>query len=267
MLDAMPPDLSSVAVYRRRVGASLERVWENVRDWEHLPWLHRSSFSAIALEEEGDWGWRARIEPRPAQPDHGFRLELVIDGDRYVSRSLDGSLQGAEIWTRVSPVAAARTDIEVEFLVPGARTDSIDALGAAYTSLYTTLWDEDERMMVHRQAMLDARRAPPLAAALPVELGSVEQVRAKLPLLVESGGRRYRIVEVEGELRAHATVCPHMLGPLDEVPVEDGCIECPWHGYRFDLRTGRSSDGRGPRLPRAPEVIAGPDGLLRLVPA
>jgi len=193
--------------------------------------------------------------------------EIYGRADRYVSRSLDGPLQGAEIWTRVSPVAAARTDIEVEFLVPGARTDSIDALGAAYTSLYTTLWDEDERMMVHRQAMLDARRAPPLAAALPVELGSVEQVRAKLPLLVESGGRRYRIVEVEGELRAHATVCPHMLGPLDEVPVEDGCIECPWHGYRFDLRTGRSSDGRGPRLPRAPEVIAGPDGLLRLVPA
>ena len=44
MLAAMP-ELISVAVYRRRIGASLERVWENVRDWEHLPWLHRQSFA------------------------------------------------------------------------------------------------------------------------------------------------------------------------------------------------------------------------------
>ncbi|TMP97098.1 MAG: hypothetical protein E6L09_13880 [Verrucomicrobia bacterium] len=30
--------------------ASLERIWENVRDWEHLPWLHRRSFLDIQLE-------------------------------------------------------------------------------------------------------------------------------------------------------------------------------------------------------------------------
>ena len=29
-----------------------------------------------------------------------------------------------------------------------------------------------------------------------------------------------------------------MLGPLEEAAVEDGCVRCPWHGYRFDLRTG-----------------------------
>ncbi len=25
------------ADYRREIGASIERVWENVHDWEHLP--------------------------------------------------------------------------------------------------------------------------------------------------------------------------------------------------------------------------------------
>jgi nitrite reductase/ring-hydroxylating ferredoxin subunit len=35
-------------------------------------------------------------------------------------------------------------------------------------------------------------------------------------------------------------VCPHFGGPLDDAPVDDrGIVTCPWHGYRFDVRTGR----------------------------
>lgn len=262
----MPPDLTRVAVYRRSVHASLERVWENVRDWEHLPWLHRTSFSGIALEDEGEWGWRARIDSQPARPGNGFQLELVIENEerRYVARALDGATKGGEIWTRLTPVDAARTDIEVEFLAPDVRSASIGALGAAYTALYTTLWDEDERMMMYRQAMLDGGSAAPPKDLSPVELGLIDEVRAKLPLGVEVGGRRYRVVDVDGDLLVHPVACPHMLGPLDEGPVADGCIECPWHGYRFDLRTGRSSDGQGLRLPAAP--IAEIDGArVRLV--
>jgi nitrite reductase/ring-hydroxylating ferredoxin subunit len=85
-------------------------------------------------------------------------------------------------------------------------------------------------------------------------LGPPEDVRARAPFCVELGGRSYRIVELGGELVAHAAVCPHWLGPLRGAPVEDGCVRCPWHGYRFDLRTGRSADGRGLRLPPAPRV-------------
>ena len=39
--------LTRVGVYERSLPVSAERVWENVRDWEHLPWLHASSFSSI----------------------------------------------------------------------------------------------------------------------------------------------------------------------------------------------------------------------------
>ena len=50
------PPLTRVAVYRRSVAASLERVWENVHDWEHLPWLHGESFHHIDLLDSGRWG-------------------------------------------------------------------------------------------------------------------------------------------------------------------------------------------------------------------
>ena len=58
----------------------------------------------------------------------------------------------------------------------------------------------------------------------------------------------------EGRLLAHSVRCPHLLGPLEDTPVEHGVVTCPWHGYRFDLRSGRSCDGHGLRLDRAPTV-------------
>jgi nitrite reductase/ring-hydroxylating ferredoxin subunit len=32
--------------------------------------------------------------------------------------------------------------------------------------------------------------------------------------------------------------CPHLEGPLFHGSVADGCVTCPWHSWRFDLRTG-----------------------------
>ena len=55
---------------------------------------------------------------------------------------------------------------------------------------------------------------------------------------------RFRIIELDGNLVAHATVCPHTLGPLGTATVTDGVIECPWHGYRFDVVTGKCVSGQ-----------------------
>ena len=72
--------------------------------------------------------------------------------------------------------------------------------------------------------------------------------------MAELAGERIRVVELGGELVAHATRCPHWLGPLEDAPLEDGCVSCPWHGYRFDVRTGRSADGRRLRLAPAARI-------------
>ena len=91
-------------------------------------------------------------------------------------------------------------------------------------------------------------------------------VRGALPRMVEVGGERFRIVEVEGELIVHAATCPHWLGPLDDAEVIDGCIRCPWHAYVFDVRTGESRDGRGLTLATPPRLVL-IEGQLALVPA
>ncbi len=119
-----PP--ARVSVYRRVVGASLERVWENVLDWEHLPWLHHTSFRAIERIASGPWGWRARVGLHSAEAQPEILLELIIDRAKgeYTARTLEGVGAGSEIRTRPEAVeigsleaVRARAPIAVE---PGA---------------------------------------------------------------------------------------------------------------------------------------------------
>jgi nitrite reductase/ring-hydroxylating ferredoxin subunit len=260
------PSPTRVAVYRRTVSAPLERVWENVYDWEHLPWLHHTSFRGIRLLDSGRWGWRARIAPQPADSPE-ILVELVREEarERYVARTVEGPGAGTEIWTTLLP-EGERTGVEVEFHVPGVAPGDADAVGAAFVALYTRLWDEDEGMMVERSARLAELARPAAATAGPLDLGTSAELRARLPLIVQFGARRFRIVADGDDLAVHACVCPHRLGPLDSAEVSRGRVRCPWHGYEFDLGTGRSSDGRGLRLAPPPRLqLEAASGRWRLV--
>ena len=246
-------ELTCVATYRRRIGASLDRVWENVRDWQHLPWLHRESFASIALEQEGKFGWRARVGLHaPSEP---LRLELVVDGElRYVARTLEGPGAATEIWTRLDPVDAHQTDIEVAFWLPGVAPERSDALGAGYVALYTRLWDQDEAMMQRRSFLLDARRGAPTPAE-DVDLGAEQDLERRLPLRVMFAGRPVVVARCEGELVAFDALCPHALGPLDVGDLTAGRVTCPWHGYAFDVRSRRGcGDAQHLRLAPAPRL-------------
>ena len=43
-----------------------------------------------------------------------------------------------------------------------------------------------------------------------------------------------------GEFRASDNICTHEYALLSEGWLEDGCIECPLHAGRFDVRTGKA---------------------------
>ena len=86
-------------------------------------------------------------------------------------------------------------------------------------------------------------------------LGPITKLRQRLPLTLEIDGTSFRILALEdGEIISHSTVCPHWRGPLDDCLPQLGILRCPWHGYRFDLRTGLSADGRSYRLAPAVRV-------------
>lgn len=74
--------------------------------------------------------------------------------------------------------------------------------------------------------------------------------------LIQVGKRSVGVFNVGGEFFALLNVCPHQMAPLCEgricgysPPSEVGeylyvregeIIRCPWHGWEFDIKTGRS---------------------------
>jgi nitrite reductase/ring-hydroxylating ferredoxin subunit len=96
--------------------------------------------------------------------------------------------------------------------------------------------------------------------------------------LVEVAGRSIGVFNLGGEFFALRNRCPHQGAPLCTGAV-GGCVtasapgrveftrdgeilRCPWHGWEFDLRTGRSwFDPRGTRVKRY-EVAVAPGAAL-----
>lgn len=256
-----PTHLTHVGSYRRHMPVSLTRMYENALDWEHLPWLHRSSFSSIACLDAGDWGWRARAGLAPESGGGEIRLELLLDEPRgrWISRVLEGATAGGEIWTYATELAPHEIVIEVDFYYPNVSDpDVARMLGATMEQLYATLYDEDEWMMVEREQAVRRVAGPRPRAGTALDLGPRDALLPRLPLQVELDERPYRVVQLGDELVAHATTCPHLLGPLNDAAVEDGCVRCPWHGYQFDIRTGACTNQDGYRLPRAPRITVDP---------
>jgi len=59
--------------------------------------------------------------------------------------------------------------------------------------------------------------------------------------VLAAGGRPLALCNVDGQYYVIDDVCTHDGGPLDQGEL-DGCeIECPRHGGRFDVLTGRAT--------------------------
>ena len=59
---------------------------------------------------------------------------------------------------------------------------------------------------------------------------------------VELDGENICIVNVEGKYYAIGNICTHEGGPLADGTIEGYEVECPWHGSKFDVRTGEVKD-------------------------
>ncbi|NLC56593.1 MAG: bifunctional 3-phenylpropionate/cinnamic acid dioxygenase ferredoxin subunit [Armatimonadetes bacterium] len=59
-------------------------------------------------------------------------------------------------------------------------------------------------------------------------------------LRVEVEGEPVALFNVGGVIYAIADTCSHAEASLSEGWVEDAVVECPLHGARFDLQTGRN---------------------------
>lgn len=54
------------------------------------------------------------------------------------------------------------------------------------------------------------------------------------------GERQFAVYRSEGEFFVSDNICTHAYALLSDGYLEDGCIECPLHQAKFDIRTGKA---------------------------
>ena len=78
--------------------------------------------------------------------------------------------------------------------------------------------------------------------------------------LVEAGGQSVAIFNLGGRYYAIENKCPHRGGPLSEGMVAGDEVICPWHGSRFNIKTGAFLTPPAPRGVKSfPVRVAGND--------
>lgn len=58
--------------------------------------------------------------------------------------------------------------------------------------------------------------------------------------VVEANGREIAIFNLDGNFYAIDNTCIHKGGPLGQGTLEGEDIVCPWHSWRFNVKTGVS---------------------------
>ncbi len=67
------------------------------------------------------------------------------------------------------------------------------------------------------------------------------------------GAGRYAVGNADGELFAVTRRCRHLYADLAGGTIdEEGCLTCPWHGSKYDVKTGR--------------MVLGPQGIFAKIP-
>ena len=72
-----------------------------------------------------------------------------------------------------------------------------------------------------------------------VKIAETKDIQSKKMKAVEVAGKKICLINVEGKYYAIGNVCTHEGGPLAEGTLEGYEVECPWHGSKFDIRTGK----------------------------
>ena len=78
------------------------------------------------------------------------------------------------------------------------------------------------------------------------------------------GERMIALCNVEGTFYALDNVCIHRGGPLGEGYLDGDKLECPWHGWQFEVKTGCVAFNRKEKIPTYEVRIEGPDVLVAL---
>ena len=73
-----------------------------------------------------------------------------------------------------------------------------------------------------------------------VKIANVNDVRQGQGKTISVNGVEIALFNIDGNFYAIDNTCPHRGGPLGEGMLDDGIVTCPWHGWKFNVATGKN---------------------------
>jgi 3-phenylpropionate/trans-cinnamate dioxygenase ferredoxin component len=97
-----------------------------------------------------------------------------------------------------------------------------------------------------------------------VRVASVSDLPPGTVKQITVGERMIALCNVEGTFYALDNVCIHRGGPLGEGYIDGDKLECPWHGWQFEVKTGCVSFNHNERIPTYEVRVEGLDVLVAI---
>jgi nitrite reductase/ring-hydroxylating ferredoxin subunit len=71
-----------------------------------------------------------------------------------------------------------------------------------------------------------------------VKVAKTDEIVSGQGKMIEVGGKKIALFNVEGSFYAIDDTCTHRGGPLSEGVLEGKQVTCPWHGATYDVTSG-----------------------------
>lgn len=97
-----------------------------------------------------------------------------------------------------------------------------------------------------------------------IRVAAVDEIPLGTGKEVLAGDRMLAVYHVDGAFYALDGICPHSGGPLGKGALESAVVTCPWHGWQFDVTTGRHCLNDKLTHPTFPVTVVGTDVFVEL---
>ena len=97
-----------------------------------------------------------------------------------------------------------------------------------------------------------------------VKVANTSDLKPGESKVVEVDGEQVALFNVDGEFFAISNTCLHRGGPLGEGFVEGDVVTCPWHGWRYNVKTGANLMIPNQKVPAYQVKVEGNDIFVSL---
>lgn len=94
------------------------------------------------------------------------------------------------------------------------------------------------------------------------KVGNTSDLKPGENKVVNVNGTEVALFNVDGIFFATTNTCPHRGGPLGEGFLEGDVVTCPWHGWKFNVKTGVSPVVPTAKIPTYQVKVEGNDVLV-----